>query len=318
MPKDKSLINVENVLGIEKPILKLIDVVTGYLKPGTIRREAAAKTEAEIETIKKVSRAMRENSDMPIKYEDGKITIDTTFDKNIEDRVRFRMQNQEIKRQKNIEAIFMESANILLYEEDVSDDTLDEDWITRFFNYAQDVSEIEMQRLWSKILADEISSPGAYSLRTLEVIRNLSKKDAADFVKISEYVLAGGFVLKKDLDKAVNYSMILGLEDAGLLNGGAGAVFDMNKIDTDDFSATYGNYAVKLEQLDMSKLKIDITPLTKAGRELYKLIKPVGNIDFLKSWASSYKTRGYKVSYRKIADGLNNDIDMPDNPWVEI
>src|SRR5690606_25427708 len=78
------------------------------------------------------------------------------------------------------------AADDLRNEQSVTDEPLDEDWKTRFFNIAEDISNEEMQSLWGKILAGEIKQPKSYSLRTLELLKNLSKEEAEVFTKFAQ------------------------------------------------------------------------------------------------------------------------------------
>ena len=58
------------------------------------------------------------------------------------------------------------------------------DWFIRYYEASGNISDKEMQVLWAKILAGEIENPSSYSLRTLDVLRNMSKEEAECFVKI--------------------------------------------------------------------------------------------------------------------------------------
>lgn len=58
------------------------------------------------------------------------------------------------------------------------------DWFIRYYEASGNISDKEMQILWAKILAGEIEEPSSYSLRTLDVLRNISKEEAERFIKI--------------------------------------------------------------------------------------------------------------------------------------
>jgi hypothetical protein len=79
-------------------------------------------------------------------------------------RAEARLEHQEQKRQLNIESITSNAAVELMNDVDVPTDSPDDDWVTRFFESAQEVSSEKMQGLWSRILAGEIRRPGAFSL----------------------------------------------------------------------------------------------------------------------------------------------------------
>ena len=85
-----------------------------------------------------------------------------------------------------------------------------------------------MQLLWAKVLAGEIKEPSSYSLRTLDVLRNISKEEAEYFVKIfndSIKTESEKYVISADHDyllkNGINYSDILMLEEIGLINSGS-------------------------------------------------------------------------------------------------
>ena len=74
-----------------------------------------------------------------------------------------------------------------------SNNNLDENFIKRFYSYASDVSKEEAQRVWARLLAGEIRSPGSFSLKTLDLLRNLTKEDAENIVEVNSYVFDGIF-----------------------------------------------------------------------------------------------------------------------------
>ncbi len=76
--------------------------------------------------------------------------------------------------------------------EAVSDNPVDFDWIMRFFDAVGSISNEELQKLWSRVLCGEIINPGNVSLRTLEVIRNISQKEAEIFNELCQLVLVSG------------------------------------------------------------------------------------------------------------------------------
>ena len=102
------------------------------------------------------------------------------------DGIRQRIEFQERKRQENIASIVNVAASNL-DNKDVPDHEPDSDWIARFFDYAQDVSSEDMKTIWGKILSGEVETPGRTSLRTLSILRDISKRDAEIFSTLMEY-----------------------------------------------------------------------------------------------------------------------------------
>ncbi|MCJ8318767.1 MAG: TIGR03899 family protein [Colwellia sp.] len=94
----------------------------------------------------------------------------------IEDRARKRERLAHLRKQQNMEVIIQKT---LAYcsQSDVVNRT-DQDWFNSYITLAENVSNNTMQDLWAKILAGEIYQPGTYSLKALQVFRNMSMGDA--------------------------------------------------------------------------------------------------------------------------------------------
>jgi len=149
-----------------KPLEKLVEVVSDGIgtlyRPRKIRKEADAQAYA----IKVLEKA---------KAEAGSETM--LIEAETAERIGQRLVAKEFKRQENIDTVFEMAANELAGS-DVSDKPVDEDWASLFFDIVQDVSKDDMKAIWAKILAKEIQRPSSYSIRTLEVLKNLSFEEA--------------------------------------------------------------------------------------------------------------------------------------------
>ena len=102
-----------------------------------------------------------------------------------------RLEFQEKKRQHNIVSVVHGAASDL-EDKTVADREPDPDWTARFFGVVQDVSSVEMQELWARILSGEVQQPGRTSLRTLDVLTNMSKKDAVLFENVASSFTGSG------------------------------------------------------------------------------------------------------------------------------
>jgi len=74
-------------------------------------------------------------------------------------------------------------------QETNTNNEFDFDWFLRFFEGAGNISNENMQLLWSRILAGEVHSPSAFSLRTLETIRNMTQSEAELLHQIMQLIL---------------------------------------------------------------------------------------------------------------------------------
>lgn len=307
-----SLIKIEG-----KPLEKLIDVVSnavgGILKPWQTIREAKAQAKSEsiiaIEQAK--TKAIIEGDTEKAKYLEA---------------INERLVNKEKKRQKNIEEVVSTAGTILEAEKDVSSEPVNSDWATRFFDIVQDVSDNEMQLLWGQILAGEIKQPKSYSLRTLEILRNMTKEEAELFQKVAQFVLVQGdaflFSSKDVLKKfGIYYSNIAKLIEIGLLQPGDFVEKNYFSDSTSDnsFGIVYGDFVVIIKQMaNARKITIPVRLLTTSGKELFKLINIIPNMDYIKELAVAIKRNDVKVSYSKITDIDENGTVSFVSPVVEL
>lgn len=104
---------------------------------------------------------------------------------DLAERTRYRIQFQEQLRQENIEAISKVATKLL--PSFCSSDHVDPNWSLQFFEYAQDVCDNNMQRLWAKVLAREVCQPGSISKRSLQFIQTLNNSEVVAFEKICTY-----------------------------------------------------------------------------------------------------------------------------------
>lgn len=180
---------IKDLAGISEPLTRLIEVIAqgvGAVSAPYLTRQNANAKAHEIRAIAAALKEVGELQRLPVHYQDGALEIwqkpeDSQLllePQSADDRTHSRLDYQERKRQANIESVTSIAAAELAEEDSVAEDSPDEDWVNRFFSSAQDVSLAEIQVLWGRILAGEIRRPGTYSLRTLDLIRNLSKHEA--------------------------------------------------------------------------------------------------------------------------------------------
>ncbi len=282
-----------------KPIEKLIDVVSKAIgtiyEPRQIVRKAEA--EAKAESIKEIEHAKT------------KAIIEGNTEKaEYLDKISNRLVNKETKRQKNIEEVVSTAGRILEAEKDVSKEPVNPDWTTRFFDIVQDVSDDEMQFLWGQILAGEIKQPKSYSLRTLELLRNMTKEEAELFQKVAQFTLLqkDAFLFSSNgvLEKfGISYSTIAKLIEIGLLQPGDFVTKNYPSEKTNDKKTgiVYGNLVVIINQkASANTISIPIRLFTTPGKELARLISITPSIDYIKELASTIKREGVTVGYSQI------------------
>ena len=182
----------EIVQALVSPAEKLIEAVSGAIgkayEPKHIRKMADAKAYE----LKVISDTVRNNSDVPIVYDSAGVSIDTSNFEEIAKRASSRLAYQEITKQQNIEAVADNAYEELENVENVSSEPVNPDWMFRFFNSVENISNKDMQKIWGHILAGEIKQPNTYSFRTLEKLKNMTQQEAKDFQMVSSLALQNG------------------------------------------------------------------------------------------------------------------------------
>ncbi len=266
----------EVLSAIVSPANKLIDAISKGI--GTLYEPHRLKklADAEAYRIKTIGQALSENTDLPVQYNNGEISVDLTEYESLQKRAVCRFARQETQRQFNLENIADKAYDLLKDQQPQSDETVSQDWMTRFINNAQDVSDEDVQNLWSRILADEIVRPTSISIKTLDVIKNLSKEDAFLFEKISKHVINGQYLLRDaEFLSYVNitYNDILKLDDCGLINS-SGFIHQDRESDVKFLPVAYNSSYVLFAQSDKKqKIKIPSYVLTNSGQELLAILK---------------------------------------------
>jgi hypothetical protein len=169
---------IQGTTAVPKSVAKLIDTIGDqiglFLEPTHIRRKGQA--EADVMVAQAKAKGL-----VAVLGLQNKLAL-----QDIQDRAEERVKRQEAKRQKNLEAIAAQAAREL--PGTVSDQPVDEDWIAQFFNHCQDVSNEQMQTIWARILAREVTKPGSFSLRALALVRVMDKDDANTFTRFCSVV----------------------------------------------------------------------------------------------------------------------------------
>lgn len=291
---DANGIVLSDLLGLSQPLTKLVETVGcgigRIIEPWHIERMAKAKAR-EIEII---SGAISDNITLPVVYDGGTISINTKDANDLVIRAQNRFLFQEMKKQQNIEAVVCNAYSELKDVDSVSDTPVEEDWISEFFNCVANISAEKMQILWGKLLAGEVQRPGSFSLRTLEVLKRLSLKEANVFNEISPFILQckgddegtyidyflihddDGTILKK---YNIPFSKIMLLSEAGLLceNSLINIGFNVRRNHTEIIRGV--NKSIEITNLGSTDfpLRHSAYLCTEAGKEILPIVLSKGN-----------------------------------------
>ncbi len=189
--------------------------------------------------------------------------------------------DKELIGQANLEAITRQAAEEVQQANMESDsepaDDIAEDWRRRFSSFATDISDVDMQRTWARMLAGEFRAPGSFSFRTMRVLSELDSVAAQDFARFA----AGRFAENAVWSPSGRYSsgpelaLVTELETLGLV---ADRTDQVNR----PVNPNKGRYfiwghwfsgMIVVPQVSMPQLEIPIIRFTNAGLQLLKLLE---------------------------------------------
>lgn len=308
---------VEVIEALTKPLNKLIDSVSGAIGKVYEPKHKRKMADATAYEIDRIGEALRNNSDAIITYNNGQVVETSPEFEEFVQRTKQRFGYQELLKQKNIEAVVDNAYEELEKVESVSEEPVNQDWMSRFFNCVEDIGDEDMQKLWGKVLAGEIKKPGSFSKRTLDVVKNLSSEEANAFDSTATYVLSDNSSAflpseKKLLDKyKVSYGTILLLSESGLIVSNGLISEGLTVSETMHPIVHYKGKALAVRRKGQGEVELSfgVYPLTQAGCELYKIIRKEPKqeylFDFVETLLKDWEGKGIKITLHDA--GLNDD-----------
>lgn len=307
-------LDAKDLLGLKKPLSKLIDVIRKGI--GVVYHPRAIRTQADADAYR-IRALATARADAKLIEAEGKVRVartlaaparpedltTTTVEQDGSQpsdtvaRAKARVLTKEVEAQLNIEAIVDQAAANL--PEDVSDTPVDDGWRRKFFMEAENVCDRDLQVLWGKILAGEVASPGRYSLRTLEVLKQMTKREAELFTLVANIADSAGYIyLPGDHNSVIafglTYDSLLALREAGLMHQGDSLFRDFSNMPQGKVGLTL-NIAetwVRIDCANLATTNFSILALTQPGRELRQLAATGANEDYLKALAVFMRARG--------------------------
>jgi hypothetical protein len=212
--------------------------------------------------------------------ESGALIEAPNSSKEIRELVREGLQEEEIT---NLISCTVHAASNISNADHSSETEASSEFLNRWRNEAKFISENAAQAMWGRILSEEVNSPNSISIRTLDVIKALTREEAEAFRDACKFIFFGQYLLdpRADVPSALSDSYAM-LADAGL-------VAPISPIRTQakwmETTIEFEDKPTKAYYLQVGKLFIYIdmarvteTPtanyltLTKAGREMYRII----------------------------------------------
>ncbi|NTS78603.1 TIGR03899 family protein [Catenovulum sp. SM1970] len=223
-------------------------------------------------------------------------------------RAQLRRQEGELIKQQNLENIMSLALDYVDSSNSMQD--VDPDWLHQFFELAERAYSEHMQALWGKILAIQVAKPGAFSLKSIKTLQQMTVKEAialqhACCLMCREKGEYGGRIISGYF-KPVSLFGLLGKPS-------------VNRVNLSSFGLSYPNlltlidlgliYAVEIESGPIANQKVvefdaqgkqlklqcnqggaalQYYKFTQMGNELSKLIKVAPNASYYQHLASLF------------------------------
>lgn len=190
-------------------------------------------------------------------------------------------------KQSNIESITEKALPLL--GEGSSPQDVKKDWITNFFDKSRIISDLEMQALWSKVLAGEANDPDTFSRRTVNLLADLDKTDAELFVSLCSFswmfdnVVPIVFDINDEIYNRSNigFGLLSHLETLGLIRFDNMVGFVKTKLPKRFVASYHGRpLQVTLPNEFDNDLSIGKVILPQAGGELARICGAAATVGF--------------------------------------
>ena len=241
-------------------------------------------------------------------YEEGESKIETLRAERARSRFLVELSQKQETRE-NIASITLEELKILPSPEKgqgEADDSfdLDQDWMNAFSSFAENATQEGLKRLWARVLAGELKSPGAFSRSTLRVISELNAGAARAFGQIMPLRFSDGYFFSSESRRqGVNIGALIdnGLVQAQEMGTLAGEHEGANYWISKNFALRI-NYTGTVEKSKFSPLiEIPLMRLSRPGREISSIFPLTDEKDLL------IKVGKDLDSYSKIVELLHID-----------
>ena len=139
---------------------------------------------------------------------------------SLRDRAGQKVLARALRRQRNTETVLAQTVPLLDKDADDPGQPPEDDWIEAFFRYAENVSNTDIQRIWARILATQVSGGRRnVSLATLDSLRLLEPHQAQAFAALAQAWAAFGSVLDISVGNPPDPNFTIYTEDHLALQG---------------------------------------------------------------------------------------------------
>lgn len=237
-----------------------------------------AQTEKDIELIKSGLAEYRADClVLASNYENNPITVGSSL-----------IQQQQIVENKNVALCLDEALEYLVNtpDNDVNDIPISETFFNKWFNFSKEVSDIELQNLWGRLLSEEVKAPESINYLVLNTFSLMSKKHLDTFIKLIPYTAYSWLIFYDEKTpinerfEGVSNQELQELQDLKIIkeiNQGLSTTYPLQHCLYDDrktyyFSKSYnGDYVLYLHSDVDQEISITAYALTSIGQKLLEI-----------------------------------------------
>lgn len=301
----------------EKMLEVVSDATGGIFKPKQMVRKAKATTKV----IDLIAEASEKHPELLIKYEADGVVISNELSA-LTERTFNRLTTLEMIKQINIESIINQSFEELETQSVDNYDEVDKDWILKFFNSIENISDENMQKVWAKILSGKIKTPKNYTLRTIDVLSNLSKEDCEFISFVKQFVFQSGndyylYNNQEMLQKyGVDFDKLSYLQELNIIHSSQHTNIMFNTLKDTDMLINHNGYVIFCNKANET-INIPVFTFTKVGVELLSLADVVLNNEFAMEMMKEICLSNKNLSCHKINSINGTLIDYDDKNIFE-
>lgn len=159
-------------------------------------------------------------------------------------------------------------------EDTIPDVELDKEWLLKFLDTAGQTSEIEKQKILSKVLVGQLKIPDCVSYRTLRILKDLSKKEIDVFKKVlsCSFKYGNAYILipKGFNSNYLQFADIMQLNECELMDSSAKT---LNFTDYTSLTTISDRYLLNIKNTTNHSISLDCYYFTNSGIELALLME---------------------------------------------
>ena len=199
---------------------------------------------------------------------------------------------RESRKINNVKSVVEKATSHFMEEEKVSNEPVNTNWTNRFFSIVEDISDETLQDIWGRILAGEVKQPNSFSLRTLDLLRNVTKEEAELFVKASKYYVEKNFICTEEFALSLHETLLLG--ETGFINSEE-LTKEWNIEPNSKLEIIIDRNTLIILHNDTNKkvwCQPSVKKLSKAGIEILSLVEKTDSNKFYKILTQFFKSNG--------------------------